>query len=264
MQNGLFHTGPMRVLVALTLLMVIIALGSYATLNFTQVDFLNPSPAVISVSGEGEVTAVPDIGQFSFSVNAEGEDVVLVQEESGAKINAILAYLAEQGIEDKDVKTQNYNLYPRWRYEERLCEGFGYCPPGKQVQDGFEVNQTVSVKVRDTQTAGTIIAGVGERGATNISGLNFTIDDPEALQAEARALAIADAQEQAVLLAKQLNVRVVRIVNFSEDGRGYYPQPFETKAMAFDMAEESASVTPDLPVGEQTTRAQVSITYQVE
>ena len=256
-----FKTAPMRILGSLLLFMALIALGSYAKLNFAKIEFINPSPATISVSGEGEVLAVPDIGQFSFSVNAEGDDAAKAQEESGTKINAILAYLKELSIEDKDVKTQNYNLYPKWRYEERLCLTNSYCPPGDRVQDGFEVSQTVSVKVRDTKTAGVIIAGVGDKGATNISNLNFTIDDVDALRAEAREAAIKDAEEKAGLLADQLGVQVVRLINYNEGGG--YQSYAETRTMSFDSAKEVGFGGPELPVGEQSTKVQVTITYEV-
>jgi hypothetical protein len=43
------------VLTTLALLMAILALASYATVNFEKMKFLNPVPATISVSGEGEI-----------------------------------------------------------------------------------------------------------------------------------------------------------------------------------------------------------------
>lgn len=263
METGFFKTVQMRILAALLLLMAMIALASYATLNFERVKFINPAPATISVTGEGEVLAVPDIGQFSFSVMAEGDDATTAQELSGTKINTILAYLKEQGIEDKDIKTRNYNLNPRWRYEERLCIANSYCPPGDRVQNGFEVSQTVTVKLRDTKTAGAVITGVGERGATDISNLAFTIDDTEALKKEAREMAIKDAKAKAKSLAEQLGVRVVRLVGYYESD-GFQPEPYaQDRMMAF--SEEKASFDgAEMPVGEQGTIVRINITYQVE
>lgn len=255
----------MRILGGLVLLMTMILMASFATLNFEKVQFLNPMPATITVSGEGEVLAVPDIGQFSFSVNAEGVDAAEAQELSGTKMNDILAYLTEQGIEDKDVKTQNYNLYPKWRYEERECLSVNsYCPPGERVQDGFEVSQTVMVKIRETDTSGQIIAGIGERGATNISGLNFTVDDTDALKEEARALAIQDAKQKAVVLAEQLGVRLMRMQYYYEDDGSHYEPMYAERAMAFDMADEGTGFGgAQMPVGEDETSARVTITYEV-
>lgn len=265
MEKGFFQTTHIRVLSALTLLMVLIALGSYATLNFEKIDYINPMPASISVSGEGEVLAVPDVGQFSFSVNASADDATTAQEESGTAMNEILAYLKEQGIQEKDIKTQNYNLNPKYRYEERLCAaGNSYCPPGERVADGFEVSQTVSVKVRQTDTSGVVIAGVGERGATNISGLSFTVDDTDVLKAAARAAAIEDAQMKAQVLAQQLGVKIVRLSYYSEDGGYYEPYAYQERAMSMDTAENGGFAGADMPVGEDSTIARVTITYEVK
>lgn len=262
--NSYFSEGYAKFIMSLTLVSVIIALLSYAAFNFDAAKS-GDYEATISVSGEGEVLAVPDVGQFSFSVKAEAEadTATVAQEESGVAINNILAYLREQGIEDKDIKTQNYNLYPRYRYEQRICPPNSYCPAGERVADGFEVTQTVSVKVRETDNAGAVIAGVGERGATNISSLNFIIDDVEALQEEAREKAIADAREKAERLAKELGVDLKRVVSFSEGG-GYRPQYYkESAVMAMDASGGGFSGA-ELPVGEESTKVTVNITYEIK
>lgn len=260
--NSYFSDGHGKFLMSLTLLATIVALVSYALVNFEETKS-GQYEATISVSGEGEVLAVPDIGQFSFSVNAEGETAAEAQEKSGTAINDILAYLREQGIEDKDIKTQNYNLYPRYRYEQRICPANSYCPPGERIPDGFEVSQSVSVKVRNTDEAGAVIAGVGERGATNISSLNFIIDDVDALRAEAREMAIADAKEKAAVLAQQLGVDLVRIVSFNEGGGYYEPYYYEERAMAMD-ASGNGFGGAELPMGEESTMVNVNITYEIE
>lgn len=258
----LFKNTQMKVLAMLLLLMAIIALGSYASLNFEKMTYLNPAPATITVSGEGEVLAIPDIGTFSFSVTADGEDATTAQEASGTKINEILAYLAEQQIAETDIKTQNYNLNPKWKFEQGQCLGDGFCP-NNRVEDGFTVSQSITVKVRDTKTAATIIAGVGERGATNISNLNFMVDDTDALQAEARAAAIVDAQEKATVLAQQLGVRIVRLSSFNESSNGYSQPYFDSRMMGM-ADEESAFGGAELPIGEETTTVRINATYIVE
>ena len=204
--NNLFSTTPMRILGSLTVFMFLLALGSYSSLNFEKIQHLDDTPATISVTGEGEVFAVPDIGQFSFSVQAKADDAGEAQEQSGTAVNDIIAFLRESGVEEVDIKTTNYNLYPQYRWEEQLCLPGTFCGSGERVQDGFEVSQTVQVKVRNTDDASAVITGVGERGATNISGLDFVIDDTDALEAEARAAAIVDAKAKAAVLTKDLGV----------------------------------------------------------
>lgn len=253
-----------HLLLTLVLVGVIVALAAYAHFTLKQARGVFTGETTISVSGEGEVLAKPDIGQFSFSVQAEGTDAVEAQNNSAEAINAILAYLEESGVDEKDVKTENYYLSPKYKYEERVCPFGGYCPPGERVIDGYEVSQNVSVKIRDLDTAGTLISGAGERGATNISSLQFTIDDESELQAEARAKAIADAKAKAETLAKDLGMKLDRIVGFYEGGNGGYVQ-MEKATMAMDSAEEGfgGGIAPSLPTGENVIRSTVTITYEL-
>jgi len=261
MKENILQSFGMRVLLALFVLMLMILMASYATLNYERVKYLDPSPTVISVQGQGEVLAVPDVGEFSFAVEAEAKEAGQAIKMSGTKINDIISYLKQVGVEEKDIKTLNYNLYPKYRWEDRACSVGSYCPPGKRVRDGYKVSQTVRVKVRNTEKAGEIIAGVGKRGATNISSLSFTVDDTEKLKAEAREKAIKDAQEKAAILAKQLGVKIVRLAGFREEGN-YYEPPF--RAAKLSVAEDGEAVTPpELPVGEQSTRVNVTIDYEV-
>lgn len=250
-----------RLLGSLVLAAAFVALVSYAVLSFEMTKSY-PMPTSISVTGTGEATAVPNTGQFSFSVLAEAKAAAEAQAASAEKMNSILGYLKEQGVEEKDVKTENYNLNPKYRYEAAPCAVGMYCPPGNQVADGFEVSQTVTVKVRDTAKAGSLVAGIGDKGATNISGLSFVVDDTSAVKAEARKAAIADAKQQADELAKQLGVRIVRLTSYYEN-EGGYPMPYAEKAMS--VADGMGGATPPaMPVGENTTRVQVNVSYEVE
>ncbi len=245
----------------------VIALLAYTYSSISQARYMTQMPVTISVSGEGEVFGKPDIASFSFSVNAREADAVSAQNKSAEAVNAILAYLKEKGIEDKDVKVTGYYLNPEYEYPTSLpCER-GYCPPtGERKLTGYEVNQTVSVKVRDTKDnrIGMLISGVGELGATNINGPEFTIDDDSSLKAEARAQAIADANEQALKLAKDLNVRIVRMTGFWEDEGGYpmYNSYGMEKSMSMDSAG-AAPIAPSMPMGENMITSRVNVSFEV-
>jgi hypothetical protein len=254
----------MRTIVALLGVAGIVALGAYTALALKQAKYMHTGPVTISVVGEGEVFARPDIATFSFSVVAEGDDAATAQDLSAESLNAILAYLEEEEVEERDIRTQYYNLNPRYEYTQSICDTRGFCPPGEQVLRGYEVNQTVEVKVRNTDNAGELISGVGTRGATNVSGLNFTIDDEEALMAEARAAAIENAKEKAEALAEDLGVRIVRIQNFWEE-QGYMPYGRGGDMMMESAAvSNDAAVTPGVPMGENLVQSRVNIIYEVK
>ncbi len=220
-----------------------------------------PATNTITVSGDGEVFAVPDTATFSVTIQEEAKEVSDAQEVATKKANDIIAYLKGEGVEEKDIKTADYSVYPQYDYTQSACRE-GFCPPGRQVLRGFQVSQTLSVKVRDTKKAGDLLSGVGSRGASSVSGLNFTIDDEDALQAEARGKAIEDARTKAAELAKQLNVRLVRVVGFSESSGGYPPMPY-AYGRGGDMVMESKAVAPEIPAGENKIVSNVSVTYEI-
>ena len=96
-----------------------------------------------------------------------------------------------------------------------------------------------------------------------MSGLSFTIDEEDELQAEARAQAIDDAEEKAGVLAQQLGVRLVRIVGFNEDGGGYQPYMKREVAM-MAMSDSGGAGAPELSVGENKISSRVTITYEIQ
>jgi uncharacterized protein YggE len=136
-----------------------------------------------------------------------------------------------------------------------------YCGGSNQVLKGYEVRQSTTVKVRDTKKAGDLLAGVGAKGATEVSGLNFTFDNPDTIQTQARNKAIADAKSKADALAAQLGVTLVRVTSFNESQGGNYPRPVEY-AMASG-AVDTKAVAPNISVGQNNVTDDVTITYEI-
>lgn len=216
----------------------------------------------ISVSGYGEAVAVPDIATFSFSVVSEKPTVAAAQADATTKANAATAYLKSAGIEAKDIQTSDYSVSPMYDYVQRACAN-GYCPGGEQVLRGYQVRQTTTVKVRDTEKAGELLGGVGGTGATEVSGLRFTFDDPNKVEDEARQKAIADAKSKADELAKQLGVRIVRVVSFNESGSGA-PMPYAYgRAEVANQTFDSKAVAPDISTGQNKVTSSVSVSYEI-
>ena len=216
----------------------------------------------ISVNGEGEVFAVPDTATFSVTVREKAKEVKDAQDAATKKGNDIIAYLKDGGVEEKDIKTVDYSVSPDYEWSQGACPQGGYCP-GKQALVGYQVSQTLSVKVRDTKKAGDLLSGVGSRGATEVSGLSFTIDDEDALKAEARDKAIVQAKEKAEVLAKSLGVSLVRVVGFSESGDGreiYYAKT--SAALGIGMGGD-VYTAPEIPAGENKIVSNVSIVYEI-
>lgn len=229
--------------------------------------------STIMVSGTGEAYAIPDIATFSFSVVELGDTVKQAQEKADVKINKALSAVRDAGVEDKDIKTTGYSVYPKYEWSQRPCamevssSGISYpCPAGKNILSGYEVNQTITVKVRDTEKVGDLVTRVGALSVSNISGVDFAVDDRDSIVAQAREEAIAEAKVKAKKLAKQLDVRLGRIVYYNENGN--YPIYYgmaEGKGGGADMM--TSSVAPraaELPAGETKITSEITITYEIK
>lgn len=219
----------------------------------------------ISVSGEGEVFAVPDTAEINFSVRNEAKNLADAQKVVSDKTAQILSMLAQQGIEEKDIKTQSYTSYPKYDYgnNEVVCMSIG-CPtprPSTPVIVGYEVSQTVTVKVRDTEKVSAVLEGLAKIGVSDMNGPQFTIADEDALVAQARKIAIDDAKAKAKTLAKDLDVRLVEIVSFTDDGSNPYPMYYAKAGMADGATMESSAL--ELPKGENKISSRITITYKI-
>ena len=217
-----------------------------------------------SVSGEGKVVAIPDIAQFNFSVITQsGRDIAVLQRENTDKVNAIIDFVKSKNIEAKDIKTQNYNLDPRYQFftcpfESRETKP---CPPPEIV--GYTINQTVSIKIRDFSKIGDILAGVVEKGANNVSQLSFEIDEPTKVQNEAREEAIKKAKEKANLIARAGGFKVGRLLSINE---GFGPIPMREQFLALEAkgSEGPAPLpAPTIEPGSQEVSVSVNLVYEI-
>lgn len=207
---------------------------------------------VISVSGTGEIDVKPDLATISLTVRESNKDTkqaeILVSERTQKLLTSLKGV-----IEDKDIKTDSYTSYPRYSYPINSAPKI----------DGYETTQNISIKVRDTENVSKVIALISSAGIKEVSGPNYTIDDDGDYKDIARKEAIDDAKDKAELLAKQLGVKLVRIVSFSEsDYSPMYPVMYKANSMSLDAAAPEA--LPTLPTGENTIKSNVNITYEIK
>lgn len=218
----------------------------------------------ISVNGKGEAVSIPDIATFSFTVSETAKTVLEAQKAATEKINSTLKAIRAGGVADKDIQTLSYNINPHYEYQDSLCTTIS-CRPGKSVLTGYEVSQSVQVKVRDLSKAGDLFGSIGSFGVQNVNGLTFSIDDIETVKTKARALAIADAQVKAKSLAKQLGVSIVGITSFYDSSN--QPSPMYglgAMNMSDSVSAKVAVPVPEIPAGEQKVISNVTITYEIE
>lgn len=235
----------------LPLIVVLLAGGAYITGKF--IETRNMNMYTISVQGQGKVQAMPDIASLSFGVQtgrqptADAAMKILTQ-----KMTKIIDAVKAAGVEEKDLNTQYLSLNPSYDWQD-----------GRQVDRGFEANQSLVVKVRDLAKITEVLDAAVKAGANQAGSVSFTIDDPELLQAQAREEAIADAKQKAEKLAADLGVSLGDLQGFWED-QGSYPMYME-RAVMMDSSGKGggAPMAPPIPAGEQEVNVNVNLTYRI-
>lgn len=215
-----------------------------------------------TVSAEGKAIAIPNVAQFSFGVVTQGgKDIAAIVKENTDKMNRAIAFVKKSGVGDKDVKTEQYSLSPRYQYSSSCGNRGGICPPPSIV--GYEVRQMVQVQVRDFTTVGNILAGVVQSGATDVSGLQFTTDDPSAVQNEAYAQAIVHAREKAQAIARAGGFRLGSVVRVTEVSvRPYYGGYGGAKTM-MEAAAPANVPAPSVEAGSQEVIMSAVVEYEI-
>ncbi len=212
---------------------------------------------VIQVTGEGKTFAVPDVATFSFSIQAESKVVADAQKTVSDTSDKAMSFLkSTMKIDEKNIQTTGYSIYPQYDYPVPRTDGQSNRPQ----LIGYNVSETVSVKLHDIGKSGQVLSGLGALNVTNLSGPSFTIDDPQKPQSEARSKAIADAKSKAEKLADDLGVSLVRIVDYSESGNPgliYYSKAYPAGVATSNVSDQS--ITP----GQNEVDSQVTVTYEI-
>lgn len=250
------HTCPNRRLAPIFIAVLIIFFSVWSVesiisskLKFNE--FKNVKPErTISVSAEGKATAVPDLATINFSVVTEAKTAKDAQNKNAEKMNQVIDYLKTLGIDKKDIKTTSYSLYPRYDY-----------PDGKSVFIGYTLTNSISVKMRDFNKMGDLIANSVELGINQVGDVQFSIENPDTIKAEASSIAMENAKEKAGRLAEKAGVKLGKIVTFSENQSGpiypYYMKATEMSATGVDIA-------PQLEQGSQEITVTANIVFEIE
>ncbi len=213
----------------------------------------------INVSAEGKTTAKPDLAQFSFSVVTEGGDLETVAKENNERLSKAIEFVKKEGIPNDDIKTTQYNLSPRYEYDEHRKKSF---------ITGYELTQTVLVKVKELDKnidkVSSILGSITELGVNQVSGVSFTVEDQEKYLAQARTEAFEKAKTKAKAMADANGVKLGRVISFTEYQNGPIYMPYG-KAMGMGGDFSAAEAMPPAPIQTGTNEivTSVSVTYEL-
>ncbi len=224
--------------VTLTVFIFILTIAAGGSFLLANGAYKSSDSNKIRVSSEGEVSGAPDIAKFNFTIETEGGlETSEVQQENAQKSKAVIDALLALGVEKEDITT-SYSVNPRYQYFN--CDDNGTCPPRETV--GYTATQRVKVKSRNFEKMGEVLNAAVENGATQISQLSYTIEDPTELRNQAREVAIEKAKEKAKSLAKAGDFKLGKLVAISDSEYGYdeeFQYARTEMALSSDSAESS-------------------------
>ena len=207
----------------------------------------------ISVSGEGKATGQPDIAMLSLGISTLRPTVAEARNEAASTMQKVIDSVKGNGVAEKDIQSSQYSIYPEYDYSivstQRLI--------------GYRITNTVTIKVRDIDKTSDVLDGATAAGGdlTQVQGISFTIDEPDALRDEARIDAVNDAKARAQRLADTAGVKLGDPISITE-GSVSAPIPMADAARGALGGAEQAQ-TPIQP-GELDINLTVQVVFAIE
>lgn len=224
-----------------TVILVMSAVYSYAKFGpgLPISSVITQKNELFTVTGEGKVTVVPDTAIVNLGIQVEQANVKSAQSQANAVINKMISDLKSLGIKDKDIKTSNYSIYPRY-----------------DKPNSYQVNVSVSVTVRDLDKINQVIDTATADGANSVGGVQLTVDEDKQkeLLNQARSLAIKEAKTKAESLAQAAGMTLGKIINIQEGSNN--PRPIY--ALEMMKADSATNIQP----GSTDVTSSITLSYE--
>ena len=204
--------------------------------------YRDDSPRVITVIGKAALSRKPDTVTIELEVLTEKEQLQQAQQENAYKMNQVIQALLQSGIIKENIQTSSYIIHPRYDYVD-----------GKQVFKGYQVINSIMVKMKNLDLVGQIIDVAVKNGVNQASNIQFALENQQIYYQKALSDALKNALVKAQTLAETLKVNYDPIPIKIVEDISEMPHPFQK----FAMVENNMS-TPIVP-GEIEIKAKVEV-----
>jgi uncharacterized protein YggE len=208
-------------------------------------------PPLITVTGEGEVKAVPDMAYVTLGVEARKPSLAEARAQVTAAVERLLALTRELKIDPKFVDSTQLQVQPEYRWNEK---------DSQRVLLGYVVSRQVEVELRDLERLGALLERSVSAGVNVLGGARLDSTRRKELEREALAKAVDDARLDAEALAKAANTRLGPVYSLSAS----MAMPFQPKYMeraAMNVQADSAEQT--YAPGDMRFVANVNAQYEI-
>lgn len=221
------------------------------SINFTTTTQTKGEPFV--VQGVGKSTVSPDIAKVDLGIEETGQNLKTVQDSVNKKSQTIVAGIKKMGIDEDDIKTVSYYVYPQYDYTAPI-----------QKITGYRVSTDYKITIRDFTKINDLLASATGLGANTVGSVSFDLSDDlkDKKLDEARKLAVDEAKLKANGLAKAAGINLGKIINISEN------IPSDNRLYAMPVAGggalEKIVAEPDIQPGTTEINVIISLSYEVK
>ncbi|KPK94106.1 MAG: hypothetical protein AMJ88_05210 [Anaerolineae bacterium SM23_ 63] len=237
--------------VALLIALALTIAGCSASPGNAVSEASSNSTATITVTGFGRARANPDRASVSVGVIVADEDITRAVEESNEIIARITDAVKGLGVPESDIQTTNFSIWTeeQWDRETGL----------RKEENLYRVDSTIQINVNDNEKIGRILEASIASGANNVYGLNFGIQDPSSLAADARIRALDDARQRAEQIAQELGMTLGEVQRAVEISGGWVQPFFESGG--YDL--EGRGAIPPISEGSMTVNISMEVTFNI-
>lgn len=201
---------------------------------------------VIQVTGNGAVSAQPDIATVRLGVQTEADTAVDALDQNNVRMSDLISATLEAGVAEEDIQTQGLRLQPVYDRSDDTPELTGY-----------RASNIVEVTIRDLDNLGATLDAAIAAGGNTIENIRFEVSDREELLAAAREAAMNDAIQKAEQLTALADAELGEVLTITELG-GTGPVP-----VALERVESESAAVPVSP-GTQTIEANVQVSWRIQ
>ena len=228
----------------------IAAIASIASLPAMAAD--NAAPQ-ITVTGEGEIPAAPDMAIISVGVLKTAATASEALHANNQALSAAIKTFKDAGIGSTDIQTSGFAISPQFDYSPAAQNDN---KPPKLT--GYQVANDITVRVRDLKILGKLLDVVVSDGINSGGNIRFTNSNIDDLLKEARKAAVKSAMERAKELTEAAGVKTGEILSISEE------QNSPPRGIVMSMAASKMADRVPVEAGENTYQARVTMTFSLK
>lgn len=194
----------------------VIALSCGATASSAAQCNTCPDKRIISVTGTGRVTADADLAIVRVGYKLYGADAKAVYATATDTSNAIMNALTRSGVSKSAIESTSQILQhtPQYEYQQYPSNS------DEWRNRQFTAMQSWIIRVKPDDAANALNTAINA-GANESGWIEWVVQSPGTLQAEASAKAVAEARNLAEQIAQKSSVHLGQLVSVTQNQQPY-------------------------------------------